>query len=118
MRTDNQQSQLRSAKEMKELVRERTARLREEQRSARLRWVRLASVAASLGIIVGLGILLSHLTEDPASLEAGASSVQGMAVASMLGDNTLVGYIIMGILCFLLGCGVTILLYLIKRRKH
>ena len=75
------------------------------------RIVSAAAVAAGLALIVLLGFIIPGAVENvPAFYEE-----QGMT-ASILSSNSALGFIVIGILAFILGVLVTILCYRLKRQ--
>lgn len=101
---------MRTTEERVRLIRERAA---EKRRTAQKRR-RLAQcagcVAASLLLIVGLGARLSGLTLS----ENAPGTGETPGAASLIGRSDALGYIVMGVLAFLLGACVTMLLYRLR----
>ena len=73
-----------------------------------------ACMAACLLLVIGIGIVMPELT----ATTAGGNSVHSSETASMIGSHAAPGYIIMGLLAFLLGVCVTVLLYRLRRRNE
>lgn len=71
-------------------------------------------MAACLLLVIGIGIVMPELT----ATTAGGNSVNPSETASMIGSHAEPGYIIMGLLAFLLGVCVTVLLYRLRRRNE
>ena len=69
-------------------------------------------MAACLFLVIGIGTLMPGLMRDAAD----GSIVHPSGTASLLGSHAALGYIIMGLLAFLLGVCVTVLLYRLRRR--
>lgn len=93
----------------------RAAELKREKRIKTQRAVTVLCLAASLMLIAGLGLWISSRTG-----EAAAEVVYASGAASLLASNGSLGYILMGILSFLLGVCVTILLFRLSRwrKRH
>lgn len=66
-------------------------------------------VAACLLLVVGLGVWMPERLSSPVSHSPAGT-------ASLMGSHGALGYIVMGLLCFLLGVCVTVLLY--RMRSH
>ena len=80
----------------------------------RLLWTKGAAafMAACLVLVLGIGALMPGLMRNTA--DGGIAHPSG--TASLLGSHAALGYIIMGLLAFLLGVCVTVLLYRLHRR--
>lgn len=63
-------------------------------------------------LVIGIGALMPGLMRNTA--DGGIAHPSG--TASLLGSHAALGYIIMGLLAFLLGVCVTVLLYRLHRR--
>ena len=88
-------------------------RIAEKERQKKLRRSRIAAVSAVAACLV-LILVLSHFMPGIAGqLRPGGYSDYEM-VASMFGENGALGYIIIGLLAFLLGVCVTILCFRIR----
>ena len=88
-------------------------RIAEKERQKKLRRSRItavSAVAACLVLIVGLSLFMPGIAGQ---LRPGGYSDYEM-VASMFGENGALGYIIIGLLAFLLGVCVTILCFRIR----
>lgn len=97
---------MRTTEERMQLIRQRTDTLKQEQKKRKQRIINTVCVAACLLLVVGLGLYMPGLTvTSPQTIR------QTAGTASLLGQHAALGYIIMGLLCFLLGVTVTILLY-------
>lgn len=88
----------------------RTAQLREARCRRRQHTLTAVSLSLCLLAICGMGSWLSTLEGVPA-VPAGAA----LGVASLLTDQPALSYILMGLLCFLLGISVTVLLFRLRR---
>lgn len=97
---------MRTNEERIRLIRKRTAELKREQRRRKQRVWDGVCVAACLLLIVGLGL---WMPEQLAS--SGQQTHSPMGVASLVSGHGALGYILMGLLSFLLGVCVTVLLY-------
>ena len=72
-----------------------------------------ADMAACLLLVVGIGILMPGFIHG-----AAAGTVSHTAgTASLVASHAALGYILMGLLSFLLGVSVTILLYRLRRHN-
>lgn len=91
-------------------VKRRTAE-KEHQKRLRRRWIAAVSgVAACLTVIVGVSLSMPGIVER---IEPGTFSGFETA-ATMLGGSAALGYIVIGLLAFVLGVCVTILCFRIR----
>lgn len=98
---------MRSNEERVAAVKERVAQRQKRQRRDRV--IALASVAASLAVIVGVSFALPGVLEG-----ISASGYEGYETAASIFSGTAAGYVIVGFLAFLLGACVTILCFKLK----
>lgn len=100
---------MRSNEERTRLIRKRTAELKRGQQRRKQRVWDGVCVAACLLLVVGLGLWMPERLSSPVSHSPAGT-------ASLVGSHGALGYIVMGLLCFLLGVCVTVLLY--RMRSH
>lgn len=98
-------------------IRLRTAELRKQDQKKKQFLGDLGCVAACLAVIICMGLYMPSVTES-LSFQNFKDLRQSSMTASIIGQNGSLGYIIMGILSFLLGVCVTILLYRIRERNR
>ena len=92
-------------------VKRRIAKKEQQQRLRRRRIVSAVCIAACFAVIVGVSFAMPGISEQ---IMQGTSS--GFETAgTILGGGTIPGYIIIGLLAFLLGVCVTILCFRIRR---
>ena len=84
-------------------VRRRVAEEQRRRRRRRDRGTVLAAAAACLALIAGIGFAMPGFAGQGGDLAAPADT------ASMFGGSEAMGYIVIGVLAFLLGAGVTVL---------
>lgn len=101
---------MRSTEERVTAVRRRVAQIERRKRQRRNRIAALSSAAACLAVIVALsfvmpGISEKHTAGDYAGYETAASIFGGSAAA---------GYVVIGLLAFVLGVCVTVLCFRLK----
>ena len=105
---------MRTNEERIHLVHEGTAARNRMRSQRKRRALNAACLAACLLLVAGCGMLMpdltSHATEGAVTHASGA--------ASLIGDHAALGYILMGLLAFLLGVCVTVLLYRLRRRAE
>lgn len=93
-------------------IHRRTEEIRKQDRQKKQFLLELGCVAACVAIIICIGVYMPSLT--------GGLSFQNVqnstATASIIAKNNALGYIIMGILSFVLGVCVTILMYRLRER--
>ena len=100
---------MRTNEERTALIHQRTRELKRQQARKKERLVDLSCVAGSLILI-----LLAMWIPDSLAHSEGTMAHSAMT-ASLIGGSAFSGYIVMGILSFLLGVCVTILLYRLHR---
>lgn len=104
---------MRTNEERIRLIHERTAEIRKEQKNRRRQLRTAVCMAACLLLVVGIGILMPGFIHG-----AAAGTVSHTAgTASLVASHAALGYILMGLLSFLLGVSVTILLYRLRRHN-
>ena len=101
---------MRSNEERVAAVKRRVAKIERQKQQRRNRIAALSSVAACLAVIVGVSFAMPGISEkltvgDYAGYETAASIFSGSAAA---------GYIIIGLLAFVLGVCVTVLCFQLK----
>lgn len=106
---------MRTNEERIRLVHERTAqRRRERAQRRRRRALDAACMAVCLLLIAGAGTLMPGLM----ARATGSSVAHASGAASLIGDHAALGYILMGLMAFLLGVCVTVCLYRLRRRDE
>ena len=105
---------MRTNEERIRLVHERTAQRRRERAQRRRRALDAACMAACLLLVAGAGTLMPGLM----ARATGSSVAHASGAASLIGDHAALGYILMGLLAFLLGVCVTVFLYRLRRREE
>lgn len=103
---------MRTSEERARLIHRRTAEIKQERRIKRQRRLDTVCMAACLFLVIGIGAMMPGLMRGAAD----GSIVHPSGTASLLGSHAALGYIIMGLLAFLLGVCVTVLLYRLRRR--
>ena len=105
---------MRANEERARLVHKRTAAIKRERQKKKQRALDIICIAACLILVVGIGMFMpgweACITGDEVFHTSGA--------ASLVGRNTALGYILMGLLSFLLGVCVMVLLYCLHRRNE
>ena len=94
------------------LIHRRAAEIKQERRIKRQRRQDAVCMAVCLLLVIGIGALMPGLMRNTAD----GGIVHPSGTASLLGSHAAQGYIIMGLLAFLLGVCVTVLLYRVHRR--
>ena len=90
---------MRTTEERTHLIRKRTAELKRGQQRRKQRVWDCVCVAACLLLVVGLGVWMPEWLSSPVSHSPAGT-------ASLIGSHGALGYIVMGLLCFLLAGGV------------
>ena len=101
---------MRSHEERVAAVRQRVAQMERQNRQRRNRLLALSSVAACLAVVVGASFAMPGISEK---LSAGHYTEYETA-ASIFGGSAVAGYIIIGLLAFVLGVCVTVLCFKLK----
>ena len=96
------------------LIHKRTAEIKRERQKRKQRALDMICIAACLILVVGIGSFMPGLSVDIVGGEV--HHVSG--AASLVGSHAALGYILMGLLSFLLGVCVTVLLYRLRRRNE
>lgn len=101
---------MRTNEERTALIHERTRELKKQRARKKARLINLSCVAGSFVLLVLLALWI------PRSQAFSVKSVAHSSMtASLIGNSAFSGYIVMGILSFLLGVCVTILLHRLHR---
>ena len=104
---------MRTNEERTGLVHKRTAEIKRERQKRKQRALDTICIAACLILVVGIGSLIPGLTVGIPGGEVRHAS----GAASLVGSHAALGYILMGLMAFLLGVCVTVLLYRLHRRN-
>ena len=105
---------MRTNEERAGLVRKRTAEIKRERQKRKQRALDVICIAVCLILVVGIGSFMPELTAGIPGGEVHHAS----GAASLVGSHASLGYILMGIMAFLLGVCVTVLLYRLRRRNE
>ena len=105
---------MRTNEERAGLIHKRTAEIKKERQKRKQRALDVICIAACLILVVGIGSFMPGLSVDIVGGEV--HHVSG--AASLVGSHAALGYILMGLLSFLLGVCVTVLLYRLRRRNE
>ena len=98
--------------ERKTEILERADRMKRERARRVSRAVAGLACAAAAVLIIALSAVLSGLP-----VQSGGSGSVGMA-ASIFSGNAMLGYLVIGILAFILGVSVTVLCYRLREREE
>lgn len=102
---------MRTNEERTQRILERTEGLKRGRCRKKQGWINAAACVICLLLIIGIGEVMPGVMEEISEPQFNYAS----GVASLVGDHTELGYILMGILSFLLGVTLTILLYRIHQ---
>ena len=105
---------MRTNEERAGLIHKRTAEIKRERQKKNQRALDMICIAACLILVVGLGSFMPGLAAGIPGGEVHHAS----GAASLVGSHTALGYILMGLMAFLLGVFVTVLLYRLHRRNE
>ena len=95
------------------LIHKRTAEIKRERNRKIQRALDMICIAACLILVVGIGLFMPGWTAGITGGEVHHTS----GAASLVGSHVALGYILMGLMAFLLGVCVTVLLYRLHRRN-
>ena len=105
---------MRTNEERAGLIQQRTAEIKRERQKKKQRALDMICIAACLLLIVGIGSFLPDWVVGIPGGEVHHAS----GAASLVGSHAALGYILMGLMAFLLGVCVTVLLYRLRRRNE
>ncbi len=105
---------MRTDEERTRLIQKRSAEIKRERQKRKQRALDLICIAACLILIVGTGLFLPGLAVGI----PGGDVHHASGAASLVGSHAALGFILMGIMAFLLGVCVTVLLYRLHRRNE
>lgn len=105
---------MRTNEERIRLVHERTLQRKRERARRKRRALDAACMASCLLLVAGAGAIMPGLM----ARTAGSSVAHASGAASLIGGHAALGYILMGLLAFLLGVCVTVCLYRLRRRDE
>ena len=105
---------MRTNKERAGSILRRTAEIKREGQKKKQRLWDMIVMAACLFFVAGIGLLM------PGRMEGitGGEVLHTSGAASLVGSHAALGYILMGLMAFLLGVCVTVLLYRLRRRNE
>ena len=105
---------MRTNEERIHLVRQRTAARKRKRARRKRRALDAACMAACLLLVAGVGARMPGRR----ARATGGRVAQVQGAASLIADHAALGYILIGLLAFLLGACVTALLYRLRRREE
>ena len=105
---------MRTTEERMRLIGKRTAEIRRQEEEKKRRVQDGLCLAACLILVVVIGAFLPGVVSGLPYENTGAMS----GAASLVGSSEALGYIVMGLLSFVLGVCVTVLLYRLRRRNE
>jgi len=105
---------MRTNEERAGLIHKRTSEIKRERQKRKQRVLDAICMAVCLSLVVGIGSFMPGLTAGVPGGEVHHAS----GAASLVGSHAALGYILMGIMAFLLGVCVTVLLYRLHRRHE
>ena len=105
---------MRTNEERAGLIQKRTAEIKRERQKKKQRALDTVCIAACLILVVGIGSFMPGLVVGIPGGEVHHAS----GAASLVGSHAALGYILMGLMAFLLGVCVTVLLYRLLRRNE
>ena len=104
---------MRTNEERAGLVHKRTAEIKTKRQNKKQRARDAICIAVCLILVVEIGSFMSGWTAGLTGSEVQHTS----GAASLVGSHAALGYILMGLMAFLLGVCVTVLLYRLHRRN-
>lgn len=91
------------------LIRKRTIEIKMQKIKTKQHILDFCCFAACMLLIAGIGTFMPDFT---------GSVIHISGAASLVADNVALGYILMGLLAFLLGVSVTVLLFRLRHRRE
>ena len=105
---------MRTNEERAGLIHKRTAEIKRERQKKKQRALDVSCIGACLLLVVGIGLSMP----DWVVSIPGGEAYHASGAASLVGSHAALGYILMGLMAFLLGVCVTMLLYRLHRRNE
>ena len=105
---------MRTNEERAGLIHKRTAEIQRERQKKKQRALDMLCIAVCLVLVVGIGSFMPGWAAGIPGGEARHAS----GAASLVGSHAALGYILMGLMAFLLGVCVTVFLYRLHRRNE
>ena len=105
---------MRTNEERAGLIHKRTTEIKRERQRRKQRALDMICIATCLIFVVGIGSFMPGLAAGIPGGEVHHAS----GAASLVGSHASLGYILMGLMAFLLGVCVTVLLYRLRRRNE
>ena len=105
---------MRTTEERAGLIHKRTAEIKRGRQKKKQRALDMICIAACLILVVGIGSFMPGLSVGIPGGEVHHAS----GAASLVGSHAALGYILMGLMAFLLGVFVTVLLHRLHRRNE
>ena len=105
---------MRTNEERTGLIHKRRLEIKRERKKKKQRALDMICIAACLILVVGIGSFLP----DRVVGVPGGEVHHASGAASLVGSHAALSYILMGILAFLLGVCVTVLLHRLRRRNE
>ena len=96
------------------LIHKRTAEIKREYRIRKQRRFDAVCMVICMFFVIGIGAWMPELMADSTA----GNIIHSTGAASMIASHVALGYIIIGLLAFLLGICVTILLYRLRQRNE
>ena len=103
---------MRTDKERIAAMHERAENIREQKKTRRIQIITVAAFAACLGLIILAGTMMPGIL----GRAPGFAQNSGMT-ASILSESSVLGFVVIGIMAFILGILVTILCYRLKNQQ-
>lgn len=97
-----------------ERVHRRVGQLKHQQKKRKQQMIGLGAIAASFVLIVFMAVQMPTFAPNFTTEEI----AQTTAAATLIGSGSFSGYVMMGIASFLLGVGVTILLFSMREKQE
>ena len=104
---------MRTNNERAALVRKRTAEIKWKRQKKKQRALDMICIVACLILVVGIGSFMPALMVAP-----GREVYHASGAASLVASHGALGYILMGLMAFLLGVCVTVILYRLHRNNE
>ena len=103
-----------TGKDRMDLIFQRTEEIREEQKRKKQHRLQAGCMALCLALVISLSACMPEWMEQAVS----GSVSHNSGAASLIANQAQLGYIVVGLISFLLGCAATVLLYRIKEKDQ
>ena len=106
---------MRTSEERIAALHRRAGEIKREDRGRRVRLAQIAGTAACFVFVAAMAIVMPQVVPGPMGQTRSADGSGGGLYGSILTDSAYLGYIVIGIVAFLLGVALTLFLFRLKK---